>query len=86
MRRNAKNAATRQKICMIIGGYHATHGVGPTYREIATALDLSLHVVHQHTSWLLQHGWLRHVPDKSRTLSLNPEKLAVRVIAQAVTA
>jgi transposase len=57
-----------------IAAYHAAKGYGPSYREVADSLDLSLSWTAAIIARGLEEGWLTHTPRTPRTLRVAHEE------------
>jgi hypothetical protein len=57
-----------------ISGYRAAKGYGPSYREVADSLDLSLSATAAIIARGIGEGWLTHTPRIPRTLRVVHEE------------
>lgn len=57
-----------------ISGYRAAKGYGPSYREVADSLNLSLSATAAVINRGISEGWLTHTPRIPRTLRVVQEE------------
>jgi repressor LexA len=60
------------QILRLIRDYRANHGCSPTMRELAQKLRVNKVTVFEHVEALVQKGLLHRVPNKARSLTLDP--------------